>query len=114
MSYGPGVHVGENPFQDTPENESRPSSVAPDLISDLLDTIDRYPPAIDARVVLMQQWIKLGLLDFAENVAKELLQIDPSNTEAQMFLSSRQESMGSNTKSGRSKNDYRKPPKLTP
>jgi hypothetical protein len=68
------------------------------LINVLLDTIERSPPAIDARIILMQQWINAGLLDAAEDSAKELLRVDPSNATAQTFLNSRQSSTKSNTR----------------
>jgi len=56
------------------------------LINELFDTIERNPPAIEARVLLMQQWIGAGWIDAAEDTAKELLRLDPSNADAQNFL----------------------------
>src|SRR5438067_10178238 len=59
-----------------------------DLVNALLDVIESHPPAIDARVLLMQRWIQLGQQDCAEDNEKELLQIDPSNADALKFLKS--------------------------
>jgi len=56
------------------------------LISELWDTIERNPPAIRARVLLMQQWINAGWFDAARDTAQELLQHDPANPEARQFL----------------------------
>jgi hypothetical protein len=102
------------------------SSSSPDmtLINMLFDVIESHPPAIEARVLLMQQWINAGLLDAAEDTAKELLRFDPSNAEAQSFLHSSQNNgawqnpgpTGSSTQPNATsiKNEPRAPPKPGP
>jgi hypothetical protein len=56
------------------------------LINDLWDTIERNPPAIQARELLLQQWISAGWLDAAADTARELLRLDPSNVVAKAYL----------------------------
>jgi hypothetical protein len=56
------------------------------LINELWDFISRNHPAIQARVLLMQQWIDVGWLDAARDTAQELLRYDPANPEARQFL----------------------------
>lgn len=102
------------------------SSSSPDmtLINMLFDVIESHPPAIEARVLLMQQWVNAGLLDAAEDTAKELLRFDPSNAEAQSFLHSSQNNgawqnpgpTGSSTQPNATllKNGPRAPPKPGP
>jgi hypothetical protein len=56
------------------------------LISDLWDAIERNPPAIQARALLMDQWINAGWLGIAGDTARELLRFDPLNAAAQEFI----------------------------
>lgn len=56
------------------------------LISDLLETIERSPPALEAHVLLMQLYLKYGWHDATEEEARQVLGIDDSVTEAQTIL----------------------------
>ncbi|MCJ1386187.1 hypothetical protein MMC17_009313 [Xylographa soralifera] len=52
------------------------------LLNELFEAISRSPPAIEARRLLTQQFIKLGWLDAAGDTAQELLEIDPLDDDA--------------------------------
>jgi hypothetical protein len=56
------------------------------LINELLDAIEGNHPAIQARILLMKQWINAGWLDAARDTAQELLRLDPTNSEARQVL----------------------------
>lgn len=55
-------------------------------IAEIWDEIERNPPAIKARRILIQQWIKIGCIEAAKHAAQELLQIEPSDSIAQQTL----------------------------
>lgn len=63
----------------------------PDLtvISDLLEDIERSPPALQARVLLMQLYAGYGWHDAAKDEAHQVLQLDGSVKEAQTYLDDR-------------------------
>ena len=54
-----------------------------DLIEELYDAIERHPPAIEARQLLIQQFLELGWIDAAVDASRELLKLDPYDEEAQ-------------------------------
>lgn len=56
------------------------------LINELLEAIESNPSSIEARVLLLQQWIAAGWNEAAADAAQDLLRLDPSNTEAREFL----------------------------
>ena len=56
------------------------------LIGELLEDIERNPPAREARVLLMQQYAACGWHDAAGDEAHRVLNIDPSVKEAQTYL----------------------------
>ncbi|KAL8796360.1 MAG: hypothetical protein Q9195_001267 [Heterodermia aff. obscurata] len=56
------------------------------LIGELLEDIERNPPAQEARVLLMQQYATCGWHDAACDEAHQVLNIDPSVYEAQTYL----------------------------
>lgn len=56
------------------------------LIGELLEDIERNPPAREARVLLMQQYATCGWHDAAGDEAHRVLNIDPSVKEAQTYL----------------------------
>jgi hypothetical protein len=60
------------------------SSNSPDaeLISALYDAIEEHPGAIEPRKVLMYHYMDCGLLDAALDAAHEMLQVDPSDSDA--------------------------------
>ena len=57
-----------------------------DLIGDLYDAIEKHPPAIEARQLLIQQFLELGWIDAAVDASRELLKLDPYDKEAQACL----------------------------
>jgi hypothetical protein len=61
---------------------------APDmsLINELYEAISLNPPAIEARKLLVQQYILAQWLDAADDAAKELLKLAPNDKEAQELL----------------------------
>lgn len=63
----------------------------PDLvvISELLENIERSPPALEARVLLMQFYAGCGWHDAAKVEAHQVLAIDGSIKEAQIYLGDR-------------------------
>ena len=65
-----------------------PSQGEPDiaLINELIEHVERSPFAVEARILLMQQYAQCGWNDAAEETALEVLQIDGSNNEAGKFL----------------------------
>ena len=56
------------------------------LIGELLEDIERNPPAQEAHLLLMQQYAKCGWHDAAGDEAHRVLDIDPSVKEAQTYL----------------------------
>jgi hypothetical protein len=56
------------------------------LINELLEAIESNPSSIEARVLLLQQWIAAGWNDAARDAAQDLLRLDPSNAEARQYL----------------------------
>ena len=59
------------------------------LISELLENIDRSPPAQEARILLMQHYAMCGWHDAARDQAHRILQYDSSAQEAQTCLDKR-------------------------
>ena len=53
-----------------------------ELIEELLEHIDRKPPAQQAHKMLMEQYIRCGWVEAAEQHAREILKVDPHNTES--------------------------------
>ena len=62
-----------------------PSSKTPDisLINELYDAIELNPPALEARRLLMQQFVEMGWFEAANDTAKELLSFLPTDRDAQ-------------------------------
>src|SRR5438046_3736223 len=56
------------------------------LIHELLDAIGSNPSSIEARVLLLQQWIAAGWDDASADTAQDLLRLSPSNAAAREFL----------------------------
>lgn len=54
--------------------------------NDLLDAIDRNPASVEARELLIDQWVRAGQMDLARSTAAELLHLDPFNSKAQEVL----------------------------
>lgn len=61
--------------------------ISPDLplINELYETIERSPPAIEARKLLIQHLIACGWLDAARDSVSELLLLDPNDADAQLL-----------------------------
>ncbi|MCJ1247639.1 hypothetical protein MMC30_004854 [Trapelia coarctata] len=57
-----------------------------DLIGELYDAIEKHPPAIEARQLLIEQFLELGWIDAAVDASRELLKLDPYDEEAQACL----------------------------
>jgi hypothetical protein len=55
------------------------------LISELLETIERSPPGIGARKLLVEHYMSCGWLDAARDGVSELLSIDRNDGEAQLL-----------------------------
>jgi hypothetical protein len=64
-----------------------PPGVSPDmsLINELYEAIEQNPPAIEARKILVQTLMNAGWLDAARDGARELLQLDPNDSDAQSW-----------------------------
>ena len=56
------------------------------LLNDLYETIETNPPAIEARELLLQQWIQAGDPVASKGAAEDLLTVDPSNKLARKHL----------------------------
>lgn len=56
------------------------------LLGELYETIERKPPAIEARKLLIQQLLAFGWDDAAHDAAKELLCLRPVDSEAKALL----------------------------
>lgn len=56
------------------------------LINELFEEITRSPPGIEARKVLIQQFIQVGWIEAAYDATTELLILVPHDTEAKAFL----------------------------
>jgi len=57
-----------------------------DLIGELYDAIEKHPPAIAARQLLIQQFLQLSWVDAAVDTSRELLKLDPYDEVAQTCL----------------------------
>jgi len=66
---------------------SKQTGVSPDLslISELLETIERSPPDIEARKLLAQHYMTCGWLEAARDTVSELLSIVPKDSDAQQL-----------------------------
>ena len=53
------------------------------LISELLETIERFPPGIEAQMLLVEHYMSCGWVDAARDSVSELLSIDPKDSDAQ-------------------------------
>lgn len=58
-------------------------------LNDLLDAIEQNPASIEARELLIDQWIRAGQVDAARSTATELLHLDPFNEKALDTLQSK-------------------------
>lgn len=65
-----------------------PQSQSNSLISELWETIVQNPPAIPARIILMQHYTDIGWVSEAVGIAKDLVRVAPDCSEAQQLLSS--------------------------
>ena len=72
------------------------SHLEPDLtlISELIENIERHPPAQEARILLMQHYAMCGWHDAAKDQAHRILQHDSSSKEAKTYLSKRSRPSG--------------------
>ncbi len=55
------------------------------LIGELLETIERFPPGIEARKLLVDHYMSCGWLDAAQESVSELLSINPDDHDAQLL-----------------------------
>lgn len=55
------------------------------FLNELYEEIEHNPPAIEARKILIQQYMEVGWFDAAGGQIQELLNIDPYNTEAMLW-----------------------------
>ena len=95
-----------------PEAQRVPAKPDMNLISDLYDTIEQDPSAAtEARVLLMQQYINAGWLDAARDIAQQVHQYDPSNSEARRVLHAKSTRSSSNRYNKRSQ--IRPPPQTS-
>jgi hypothetical protein len=53
------------------------------LISELFESIERFPPGIEARKLLVEHYMSCGWVDAARDSVSELLSIDPKDSDAQ-------------------------------
>lgn len=90
---------------------SSSNGVSPDmtLINELWEAIERSPPGIRARQLLLEQWINAGWLDAAEDTARELLRLDPSNADALHFLQSHRKDQKEPVPINNNRNDQKPP-----
>ncbi|KAH8706943.1 hypothetical protein GQ44DRAFT_763799, partial [Phaeosphaeriaceae sp. PMI808] len=65
-----------------------PQTESNSLIGELWETIIQNPPAIPARMVLMQHYMAIGWISEATHMAQELLRLFPECIEAQQLLAS--------------------------
>lgn len=70
-------------FVTKPPGRGQPDS---DLVNTLLETIQRHPPSIPARTILIEHWIEIGWLEEANGAVRELLRIQPRNKQAKSLL----------------------------
>jgi protein involved in temperature-dependent protein secretion len=71
-----------NPFLPRPTDYEEPDTT---LITALYDAIDESPPALDARKLLIQHFMACGYLDTAREQVQELMDLDPSDEDAQTW-----------------------------
>ena len=75
------------PFQVTISNMASTSSPDMSLINELYEEMERNPPAIEARKILVQQLMAVGWLGAAGDEAKNILEFAPNDVDALRFLS---------------------------
>lgn len=66
-----------------------PSSFAePDmaLINELMESIESSPPGIEARKLLIEQYLSAGWIEAAKDAAEDILRIDPTQVEVEKFI----------------------------
>jgi hypothetical protein len=71
-------------------SSTSPQGNEPDmsLLGTLYETIEQHPPAVEARKVLVQQYLEVGWLEAARDAALELERLAPQDTNVQALVAS--------------------------
>jgi hypothetical protein len=86
-SSNPGIMAFSSNRQPVVPSTSAQPAAQPDLslISELLETIERSPPGVEALKLLVEHYISCGWLDAARDTVSKLLSIDRNDGDAQLL-----------------------------
>lgn len=66
-------------------NQPLQADIDMSFLNELYEEIEQHPPAIEARKILIQQYMEAGWFEAAGGQIQELLNLDPFNTEAMLW-----------------------------